>query len=317
MDCGPGYVFAKARAQLERDVFQSCIAPEFGLGASSQHVVHDFEIHGPAALDTVSLGSAGDAKYWRDYFNTALGGIPRICISIGATCFASLAIILVLYTTISSRMTIPAVILVPLETLCMCAMAMAFGTSLSFAASLSTFKEDQLAEVASSDLARYVALVPLSKGMSVLTCIGWFLTLVVCIIATVDTCNGARARENCSFRPTASALGMSPRYPDIAPQMVRSRVPTMYDPRRPLHVESKKAYSDSDEESAKLIRGGEQTYRDSALTEEGRSSLELEREFMGLLSVDKPEKALQLRPKRPWSESPMGRKKYDDDVQSM
>lgn len=288
------------------------------LGAWSQNVAQKLETNGPAALDTISLESVESAKYWRGFFVAALGSVSRICVSIAATSFASLALIVVIYTKLSTRVTLSMAALVPIETLSMCSMAVAFGTSLSFAVSLSTFKDVQLADMASSELAQYATLVPLSKGLVALTCIGWLLTLLACIIAISDACKRVRDKEKCSFRPTASALGMSPNYPDIVPQMVRSRVPTMYDPWRPLQTESKKSSAESEEESLKLLREEEgRAYRDSAWTEDGRSSVELEKEFMGLLSVEKPEKALQLRPKRPWSESPMGRKPDDDVVQSI
>ncbi|KAH9869738.1 hypothetical protein IAQ61_006951 [Plenodomus lingam] len=287
------------------------------LSARSQNVVHNFKINGPAALDALSENSPDGAKHWRDFFTAVLDGVSQISASIATSTIASLVLILVLCTTTLSRLTISKSALVPMETLSMCLMAIAFGTSLSFSASLNAFKEDQLADMASSDLAQYTTLVPLSKGLVVLTCFGWLFTMAACLIATVDACKRARVKERDSFRPTASALGMSPRYPDIVPQMVRSRVPTMYDPWRPLQTESKKTSREADEESSKLLRKDEErAYRESALTEYGRSSVELEREFMGLLNVDKPEKALQFQPKRPWSESPIGRKR-DDDVVDM
>ncbi|KAI8938218.1 hypothetical protein NX059_005879 [Plenodomus lindquistii] len=288
-----------------------------GLSAWSQYVVHDFEIHGPAALDAVSSESPDSAKNWRDYFTAARNAVPRICISIGAATFAFVALITVIYTTSSSRQRIPTTILVPIEILSMCAMATAFGTSLSFSASLNTFTQNQLAKTASSELASYIKLVPLSKGLVVLACIGWFATLVTSILASVDACNRAIAKEAFSFRPTASALGMSPKYPAISPQIVRSRVPSMYDPRRPLHAYTKSFTADT-EETAGLIREEEHRIdRDSVVTEDERCSVELEKEFEGLFTVDKPEKALQLRTTRPWSESPMGRKRDDDVVQSV
>lgn len=89
----------------------------------------------------------------------------------------------------------------------------------------------------------------------------------------------------------------------------------MYDPRRPLHKASHESLTRSDEVKRGSIGGNLQTPRGvSATTEYGRTSAELEEEFRGLLDLYKPQKALQLRPTRPWSESPLGRKHDDDEV---
>ncbi|KAJ4374950.1 hypothetical protein N0V83_002029 [Neocucurbitaria cava] len=209
-------------------------------------------------------------------------------------------------------MRMSSVVLIPIEWLSMCAMATAFGTSLSFALSLVIFNEVPLNTTGSADLMNFAMLVPLSKGYVVAAGTGGFLVLVACIAATVDACTRARAKESCSFEPTASALGISHGYQATMPDTPRDRVPTMYDPRKPFHADPGKAPVELDERGF-ANEGTQMGRRDSGLSEMGKA-YDYEDEITGPLSLEKPQRVLQIRPSRPWSETPRRR---DNTVHAM
>ncbi|CAO2653947.1 Nn.00g106800.m01.CDS01 [Neocucurbitaria sp. VM-36] len=284
-----------------------------GLGAWSKVIVHDIEIRGSSVLKTARLDNQIQDQYWQTYFTEVLNGVIRIWISIAAASFASLASILIVLATVLDRMRISSVVLIPIEWLSMCAMATAFGTSLSLALSLIAFTEIRLDTAGSADLMNFAMLVPLSKGYAVAAGAGGFLVLVACITSTVDACSRAKAKESCSFEPTASALGMSHGYQAVIPDTPRDRVPTMYDPQRPAHTDSRKAPSEHDEMGF-AKEGTEMGRRDSGLSEMGKVSYEVEKQITGPLDLDKPQRVLQIRPSRPWSEAP---KRRDGTVHAM
>ncbi|KAH7378273.1 hypothetical protein BKA66DRAFT_610409 [Pyrenochaeta sp. MPI-SDFR-AT-0127] len=283
-----------------------------GLGAWIKFIIHDIGIRGDGILDIISLESPIKDQDWRDYFTMVLSGVTRIWVSIATASFASLASILITLAIVIDRMRMSSTVLVPIECLSMCAMATAFGTSLSLAMSLNAFSNSRLDAVDSPELASFAMLMPLSKGYVLAAGIGWFLILVACIVATANACNRARAKESCSFEPTASALGMAHGYQAVIPNTPRDRVPTMYDPQRPLRAEPESPKSD--EEKGFANEGSQMGRRDSGLSEIGKTSIDVGKEITGLLSLEKPQKVLQIRPSRPWSEVP---RKKDDHVHAM
>jgi len=288
-----------------------------GLGAWSKVIIHDIDIRGIAILETVRPEPQSAEEYWHSYFSAVLGGVVRIWISIGASSFASLAGIIVLFATMLDRVRMSAALIVPIEALSMCAMATAFGTSLSFALTMDSFTAKLLNTGNSSDLSMFTMLVALSKAYVVAAGTGLFLVLVAFIVATVDACNRIRAKETCSFEPTASALGMGHGHEAIAPMEVRSRVPTMYDPRTPFQEAQQGIIEEADEEEKDLAKAGGQTARrDSALSHDSKGSKEIDMGIItGPLALMKPAEVLQTRPARPWSErSP---KRRDDVIHAM
>ncbi|KAF1848653.1 uncharacterized protein K460DRAFT_364648 [Cucurbitaria berberidis CBS 394.84] len=284
-----------------------------GLGAWSKVIVRDIEVRGNSVLEIIRLEPQTREQYWQNYFTVVLNGVIRIWISIAAASFASLANTLIVLASVMDRIRMSSNVLVPIECLSMCAMATAFGTSLSFALSLNVFSETRLDTAGSSDLTKFAMLVPLSKGYVVAAGTGGFLVLVTCLVATVEVCNRVRAKESCSFEPTASALGMGHGYQAIAPQVSRDRVPTMYDPRMPLRRDLERTSIEHDE-AGFASEGIEMGRRESGLSEMGKVSVEFEKEITGPLSLEKPQRVLQIRPSRPWSEAP---KKRDDSVHAI
>jgi hypothetical protein len=201
------------------------------------------------------------------------------------------------------RMRMSAAVLIPLEALSMCAMATAFGTSLSFALTVDSFSAKLLNTANSSDLSMFSMLVPLSKAYVVAAGTGLFLVLIDFIVATFDACNRIRAKETCSFEPTASALGMGHGNEAIAPMEVRSRVPTMYDPRRPVQEAQQGIIEEADKEEKGLVKaGGQIARRDSTLSHDSKGTKEMDMGITGPLALMKPEEVLRTRPARPWSE---------------
>jgi hypothetical protein len=196
-------------------------------------------------------------------------------------------------------------------------MAASFGTALSFSLNLNAFSATPLDASTSVDLMNFTILVDLSKGYAIAAGTGGLLFLITCIMATADACNRAREKESCSFEPTASALGMGYGYAAITvPPTSRSRVPTMYDPRLPLRFddsEEKKLERNGTQEKDPAIKDVETGRADSVVSQEGRISFEFEKEIIGPLSLEKPERVLQIRPSRPWSELPVTRKVRMDD----
>ena len=205
------------------------------------------------------------------------------------------------------------IVLVPIECLSTCAMATAFGTSLSFAMSLNVFSDTRLDTASSADLIAFAMLVPLSKGYVVAAGTGGFLVLVTFIAAMVDACTRARAKESCSFEPTASALGISHGYQAVVPNTPRDRVPTMYDPRRALDADPEKLSGEHDKMGF-ASEGTSMGRRDSGLSEMGKMWLGVDEEITGPLNLEKPHRVLQIRPSRPWSEMP---RKRDTGIHAM
>ncbi|KAF1945598.1 hypothetical protein EJ02DRAFT_509285 [Clathrospora elynae] len=282
-----------------------------GLGAWTKFIVHDVDVRGTAIIEMIRPEQSKE-QYWRAYFTAVLNGVVRLWISIAGAAFASLAAAIIVLATLSTRMHMSSAVLIPIECLCMCAMATTFGTSLSFVLSLNSFNEAGLGGVTSPDLMMFAMLVPLSKGYVAAAGTGWFLFLVAFIVATIDACNRAREKESCSFEPTASALGMSHGYATTIPPAMRSRVPTMYDPLKSLKVDPEKAPRVKDEEEKdSMSKSGDLGRADSVVSQEGRMSFELEKEKE--IPAPLPGRVLQIRPSRPWSELP-ARKKMEDHV---
>lgn len=193
-------------------------------------------------------------------------------------------------------------VLISIEFLSMAAMATSFGTSLSFAFNLDAFSQNRLDASNSPELQTFVMLIPVSKGYVVAAGAGWFLLLIACIAAVISAINRARAKESCSFEPTASALGMAHGYQAVIPVTPRDRPPTMYDPRRPLRGEP--VASTGDEGKGFASKGVEMGRRDSGLSEMGKDWGDVEKQITGPLNLEKPDKVLQIRPSRSWSEAP-------------
>ena len=225
--------------------------------------------------------------------------------------FASLAGIVIVLPNILQRMRIALSVLIPIECLCMCAMATAFGTSLSFDISLENFSGPRLDTATSPDLATFAMLVDLSRGYTIAAGAGWLLFLITFITATMDACRRAREKESCSFEPTASALGMGHDYAAVVPPPSRSRVPSMYDPRIPsMFIEQNAQGRQSVGKDVELGRA------DSLLSQEGRISYAFDEQIFEPLSLEKTQKVQQMRPSRPWSEVHAA-KKADEVVHAM
>jgi hypothetical protein len=233
--------------------------------------------------------------------------------------FASLAGVIIVLVSILDRMRMSPAILAPIECLCMCAMATSFGTALSFTLSLNVFGETRLNASTSADLMTFAMLVDLSRGYAIAAGVGGLLFLVACLMATVAASNRAGDKESCSFEPTASALGMGYGYAAITvPPTSSSRVPTMYDPRLPLPYDEENNLGESGAQEKESATKDVKTGRaDSVVSEEGRISLELEKETTGPLSLEKLERVLLIRPSRPWSELPAATKVVAEGVHAI
>jgi hypothetical protein len=197
----------------------------------------------------------------------------------------------------------PSSVVVPIEVLSTSAMATAFGCSLSFAYSLLAFTREQLETADSADLTAFTMILPLSRGLVVTTNITAFILLVTTITATVQACTRAREGSSCSFEPTASALGMGHDYMAIEPPTVRSRPPTLYDPRKPLPKQLDGMPQNEEEESLVVQIAPPPRRADSILSESSIYSRDMEKEETWPLNADKPQ-VLSIRPSRPWSELP-------------
>lgn len=219
--------------------------------------------------------------------------------------FAAMASLLILMTTVRTKMHMAVPIMIAIEVICMCALATAFATALGLALSLNNFSVGRLKTNTTTDLSKYAILVTLTKSYVILSGAACFIVLTTCITATADACGRARAKETCSFEPTASALGMGHSYPDIVPQVPRSRVPTMYDPGRNVNISRNSGIMEVDDDEKGLAsNGGQVARRDSGISEYVRDSAEFEKEIIGPLNLERPETVLQIRPPRPWSEAP-------------
>ncbi|KAG9190354.1 hypothetical protein G6011_08442 [Alternaria panax] len=267
-----------------------------GLGAWSQVIIRDINGRGAGILEMVQ-SEPQMVQLWRDYSDTVQNGAVKVWISIASAAFASLASVVIVLANVLQRMRIPASVIIPIELLCMCAMATTLGVSLSFNMSLESFSKTRLNTAASPDLMIFAMLVDLSRGYTIAAGAGWFLFLITLITATIDACRRAREKESCSFEPTASALGMGHGYAAVIPPTSRSRVPTMYDPRIPSFLIEQIAHG-----RTPVRTDIEMGRADSVLSQEGRVSFECEKEISGPLSLEKPSKVQQMRPSRPWSE---------------
>lgn len=211
-------------------------------------------------------------------------------------------------------MHVPATVLIPMEALSTCAMATAFGASLSTVYSIIDFFDNRLNAGSSSDLTIFATAVPISMSYLVVAITGGFLALVAFVVSIVDTCNRARAKESCSFEPSASSLGMGYSQEAIMPIEVRSRVPTMYLPNKPQHMSHEGIIEDQEKGFAKEV--GYMPRSDSAFSTYSEGSEEIERQIVGPLDIMRPKDTLIVRPARPWSE-PRSPKRRDDVIHAM
>jgi hypothetical protein len=259
---------------------------------------------------------------WSEYGYLSLLYVPsspylRLSLTFQAA-FASLGGAVIVLANILERMRMSPAVLAPIECLCMCAMAASSGIALSITLSLDAISETHLDASTSLDLMNFAMLDDLSRGYAMVAGAGALLFLSACIVVTMAAFSRARKTESCTFEPTASALGMGYEYAAITvPPTSRSRIPTMYDPRLPLRFDEDKERKVIQEKGlaskdVKIERA------DSAASEEGRisSDFEKETEVTGPLSLEKPDRVLQIRPSRPWSELPVTRK-VDDGIHAI
>lgn len=201
----------------------------------------------------------------------------------------------------------PGSVRVPLELLSASGMITAFGCTLSFAYSMIAFVRMQLETADSADLTMFTMILPLSRGIVVATGVGGFILLSTTITAMVQACMRARAKESCSFEPTASALGMGHDYQALVPPPMRSRPPTMYDPRKPLPKQLDGM--PATEEEKDLAVGIAQPKRaDSAMSASSNYSVDPEKEETWPLNPEKSQRVPPIRPSRPWSQTPQKQK---------
>jgi hypothetical protein len=205
------------------------------------------------------------------------------------------------------RLEMPGAVRIPIEFLSMCAMTTAFGCTLSFALSLISFSKMRLETADSADLTMFSTILPISRGLVVATGTGSFILLATTITAIVQACMRARAKESCSFEPTASALGMGYEYQAIIPPVQRSRPPTMYDPRKPLPKQLD-GMPQTEEEENLAVEIPEKKRVDSTMSATSIYSEDFEKQETWPLNPEKSQKVLQIRPSRPWSAMPQQNK---------
>ncbi|EDU41391.1 hypothetical protein PtrSN002B_001761 [Pyrenophora tritici-repentis] len=271
-----------------------------GLGAWSIVITRDIRARSTAVIETVHPESERMGRMWEKFFVLSVKGIIRLWISIATAAFASLGGIIIVLATMSNRQRIPSAVLIPLEFLCMCAMGAALGVSLSFTMDLDAFTKTRLEAGGQPDLLRWAVLVDLSRGHAIGAGAGWFLLLVTSITAVIAACCRLQERESCSFEPTASALGMGYGYAAVLPPQSRSRVPTMYVPNDLTEKTEKMPKRQQRRDS--VGRNLEMGRSDTVVSQEGRISFEDDKEMSVPLTLERPEKAQQWRPSRPWSE---------------
>jgi hypothetical protein len=190
-------------------------------------------------------------------------------------------------------------------------MTTAFGVTLSFAYSLIGFTKTRLETADSADLTMFAMIIPLSCGLVLASGIGGFILLSTTITAVVQACMRARAKESCSFEPTASALGMGYGYQAIVPPVQSSRPPTMYDPRKPLPKQLD-GMPQTEEEEALAVEISQKKRVDSSLSATSMYSDDVEKqETMPLVTMENSTKVLQIRPSRPWSSMPQQNQKQE------
>ncbi|KAF2478340.1 uncharacterized protein BDR25DRAFT_365527 [Lindgomyces ingoldianus] len=277
-----------------------------GLGAWALTIIHDVEVRGNAVLDTVLL-DASKEDTWEDFFDAAVGSQMRICVAIAAGCFSFLTGTFIILSLKSQRLKVSPYLLVPLEFLCMLAMAAAFATTLTLALKLDGICSG-LDISSSTDLRGFEMLCPLSKGYSIGGGVGLLLLVITSLSAIVSLCHRARNSKTCDFEPSASALGMGHDYQAVKPQAPRSTIPTIYDPFKPVPGDRKSPLlagkSQDDDERVLTTGAAGMGRRDSELSERSRDGEE-EKQISGPLGLEKPEAVKQLRPAhRPWSEMP-------------
>lgn len=200
------------------------------------------------------------------------------------------------------RLEMPGSVRVPLELLSTSGMITAFGCTLSFAYSMIAFVRMQLETADSADLTMFTMILPLSRGIVVATGVGSFILLCTTITAMVQACMRARAKESCSFEPTASALGMGHDYQALVPPPMRSRPPTMYDPRKPLPKQLD-GMPATEEEKDLAVSIPRSKRADSAMSASSNYSVDPEKEETWPLT-GQSQKVAPNRPSRPWSEAP-------------
>lgn len=214
-------------------------------------------------------------------------------------------------------MRVPATVLIPVEALSMCALAVTFGASLSYVLSISMFFTNRLNAAGSVDLTMFAMVIPLSKSYIITAVAGWLLVLTSLIIGIADAYSQARAKARCSFRPSVSSLGMGSEREAIVPMEVRSRVPTMYLPNKTQHVAQEGMVEGMYDEEKGFAKEAEKMPRsDSALSERSGASREMKRQMTGPQDPRKPEETLRVRPSKPWTE-PRSPKRRDDVIHAM
>jgi hypothetical protein len=190
----------------------------------------------------------------------------------------------------------------------MSAMATAFGCTLSLALSMVTFSRTRLETADSADLTGFTLIIPLARSLVSIAGVGAFILISTTITAMVQVCVEARAKESCSFEPTASSLGMGHGYQAIEPPAPRSRPPTMYDPRKPLPKQLD-GMPETEEEKDLAVEITKVKRVDSSLSASSVYSVNIEKEERWPLNPETAcDKVLAIRPSRPWSEMPQNMK---------
>jgi hypothetical protein len=155
----------------------------------------------------------------------------------------------------------------------------------------------------SADLTMFSMILPISRGLVVTTGTGGFVLLTTTISAIIQACMRARAKESCSFEPTASSLGMGYEYQAIVPPVESSRPPTMYDPRKPLPKQLD-GMPQTEEEKDLAVEIPELKRTESIRSATSIYSDDMEKQETWPLNPETSAKVLQIRPSRPWSSMP-------------
>jgi hypothetical protein len=207
-------------------------------------------------------------------------------------------------STVVVRLELPDSVRIPIEFLSVSAMATAFGCTLSLALSMINFSRTRLETADSADLTGFTLILPLTRSLVTIAGAGTFILVSTTVAAMVQVCMDARAKESCSFEPTASSLGMGHGYQAIVPPAPRSRPPTMYDPRKPLPKQLD-GMPETDEEKDLAVEITKAKRVDSSLSESSVYSVDMEKEETWPLNSEPScDKVLAIRPSRPWSEMP-------------
>ena len=218
-------------------------------------------------LNLANLASGDEDTVWRAFMRTAIDNQLRIWIAIGTGSFTTLTTILVLFGVCVQRMHLPTAFLLPLELLSSLSIATAFGATLSLALRYPTSLPNP---GASSDLASFAMLLPLSRAYAIGAGTGMFLGFTATISFLIQTIHHVRDSKACSFEPTASTLGMGHEYQVTAVQ---------------------------DEEKG-LVKEGADMGRRTSAESKGEGPVSWPQ------AVAKRIEAVNIRPHRPWSEIP-------------